>query len=77
MNMRNTCAQPLPDTPTEIVSAGTLLMVLLERDVQLRAEGGRIRWRAPHGAMSISLVRAIKHFESDLLSIVEGDANGD
>jgi hypothetical protein len=71
-DMRNTCGIPPFETPTEIVSAGTLMLVLIERDVELRSEGGRIRWRAATGAMNLTLVRAIKRFESELLTLVEG-----
>ena len=48
----------------------SLIVRLNDRGVQLRVEGGRIRWKASDGAMTISLIREIKAHEAELVAIL-------
>lgn len=50
--------------------AYALFVTLNNLNVCIRAEGNRIRWKAPHGAMTVDLVRQIKAHEAELVRIV-------
>ncbi len=58
------------------ITVTALLEVMRDLGVELRIEGDQVRWKAPTGAMTISMVRAIKRHESELIEILSGAADG-
>ncbi len=48
-------------------TAADLLAGLHARGVVLWVEGGRLRWHAPQGAMTVELLKRIKALEPDLV----------
>jgi len=55
------------------MSVDDLVAALHERGVRLVADGSRLRWRAPEGAMTIALVEALRDNKQELLALVTND----
>lgn len=57
-------------------TAGTatdLLAGLRARGVVLWLEDGRLRWRAPRGAMTVPLLTRVKSLEGDLITLLAAE----
>ncbi len=48
-------------------AVSNLTMDCHSRRIQLYVEDGRLRWKAPRGAMSVELLKRIKALEPDLV----------
>ncbi len=78
--MRTRRHSPADDRPAPVplwdVTAGTatdLLAGLRARGVVLWLEGGRLRWRAPRGAMTVPLLTRVKSLEWDLIALLAAE----
>lgn len=60
-----------------VVSIDTIMLMdqCRDRGIELRLEGGQIRWRAPSGAMTVDLLRQIKA-RTDQLKVALGRPGG-
>jgi len=56
------------------MSAAALLADLQARGIALAAEGGRLRWRAPRGALGPADLERLRRAKPDLLRLLEGPA---
>ncbi len=57
-------------------TATDLLAGLRARGVVLWLEDGRLRWRAPRGAMTVLFLTRVKALEWDLIALLAGENTG-
>ena len=60
----------VPPWPTP----AALVVLLRGRGVELADDGGRLRWRAPPGAMTVVLLREVKAAEAAILARLAAEA---
>ncbi len=66
------------DVPTQRDAISELTMDLHSRRIALWVEDGRLRWKAPRGAMSVDLLKRLKALEPELIAHIGAlqDADG-
>ncbi len=63
----------LLDVPAERNALSDLTMDLHSRRIQVWVEDGRLRWSAPHGAMTVPLLTRVKALEWDLAALLAAE----